>query len=314
MSVSSVRGHSVCENEHRSTNFYRDQRTILESCSITGRPPVNVIWRDFGMFIANLFLWPLHGYRALVDQMIFIILFPVFVPFLVLSIFVHIIMNILTCGNFSGFQLKFEYKEASSSEIKRLEKVIQCHEKFHLSKNQLVTLLHPIESYLNHIESYELDRHSKRCRNLQALIKINIDGKTKLFKFSPFDDHDAILHRYIHFLRDHADHHSSVKCTFVRLDYNYFIGMCDLQTKTDIVDINLLEGSVENNAMVPSFLSSWLRPKLGRSKGTGIRVHSHFAFWPGNTRRIVCDVINESLRGNDLNEYHITLNDLKIVN
>ncbi|NGX38495.1 MAG: hypothetical protein K1000chlam2_01669 [Chlamydiae bacterium] len=84
-----------------------------------------------------------------------------------------------------------------------------------------------------------------------------------------------------------------------------------MKVKTDILEISMKKEETEEYFCCGPIIRT-LFPSLGKHHHVEAPLHeSNFSMWPGNTRNFVCRLINRKLRGNELEDYQISLMDLK---
>ena len=273
-----------------------------------------LFFEDLGGFLANLFLWPLLGHQVLMYQLIFAICIPFLLPIILVAEFYRILVDIFTCGCLKEalYGPQFKISEPNSTDRHNLLPLIKQWGSHHLDTEQQIRLTHLMNTYFNFADRYSTDKMGKSHQHFQAVIKVNIDGKTCLFQYKPNTNHAEVLKTYLRFIRENATPKSSVKHTFVGLDYTYFIGMLNMKVKTDTVEVSMKKEEEEYFCCGPLIRTFF--PSLEKKHREEIPLHeSSFAMWPGNTRNFVCQLINRKLKSNDLQDYQISLIDLESV-
>lgn len=249
------------------------------------------------------------------DSFFLIVFFPL-IPIILVTGLIRVIIEAFTgCFLGTSIQKSFALTDPSPKQRAYLENILShcCYTR--LPQEKFLELLHIFQSYLSLAQSYD---KMKKNSYLQVLIKINVDGKTKIFTFKPEQNQKKLLKQYLAFIDGLAKENSVVKHTFVKIDYFYQIGLCKMDVSTDTVayEINH-EVEVEPpccysfflRKIFPGFKIMKIFPAAKHTAKEEAPEH-HFAFWPGNTRRAICDLINKNLEENDLNEYQVSLLEL----
>lgn len=287
------------------------QKAILKS---------KVFFEDLTQFFLNIFAWPFHGIILFHYQILFFVLFPLFLPILIITEILRGILSILTCGCWNSIELgpKFSLKDPTKGQLSTFESLVKRQEQTNLPIEEQTRLLYILDSYLEHINKYDDSEFGKKHLQVNALIKIQIDGKPKLFHYLPHQSKATIYQNYLDFIGQNATVDSQFQFTFISLDYSYIFGMMNLRIKTDAVDYHIEKEekpkSVAQNLTqeyAPGAIARYFRPNMGKHVSEKARENQDFAFWPGNTRAFCCKRINSMLKTHDLEAYQICLADVE---
>lgn len=304
---------------------------LYQSSLQPAEPGKNI--RDFFIFLRNVFFWPinffilpLQAYQILLHQIIFIAFLPIFLIIEVIGLF----LDCLTCGQYSKerssffSQKKFSIGCPSASDCHQYKKYLKKFFLKDIPLDQKINLVHILNSFLSHANNYNADLYSKKNEKLEALIKVNVDGQSHIFKYFPGQSRERILWDYLHFIDGLVQPESMIKYTFVKIDYRYFLGTLQMEVKTDAVEYELTPEIEEQEPEQVSCFSAVTRfffPRIRHifsKKAAPVHIHKgtnedlHFAFWPGFTRKKIVELVNHSLGNQELKEYDISLEDLHL--
>lgn len=328
-SAQSLNGSAVTPLVSTPTLPNARSSTTLESFSTPPlRSPTRVFFEDLCGFFSNLILWPFHGHRLIIHQIIssivFLIVFPIILPFIILAEILRIFIEVLTCGccKFIITAPKFELTTPSAAEYNALKKLVKWDLSDPISEESQIGLLHVMNTYLAFANRYDTDlQRGKKYDYFNCLIKVKIGENTQLFRYQPRARESELLQQYLAFIKRHGKEGLSVQHTLVGLDYSYMIGMFDLKIKTDIVDFSIQEAAQPAEEIVHRSCWSRIWKGLKALQTETIQLPTHqakediednsFNLWPGSTRARCCDLINASLQGKHLNAYQISMMDLE---
>lgn len=312
----------------RPTPSYQSSISSLQRPVLKAASPIQVFFEDLFGFTLNFFFWPIHGPLIMSQQILLMIMLPIVFPFLILEVIIKIaltILNICSCPLIQEiFGPAFNPREPSAEEAQQLKPWVRPNAS--VSENQQLQLLHLLNTYFDFANSYKLDIRGKENDHYNVLIKVDIDSASQLFQYTP--NRNKSFSSYIDFIVATAKPGSTIRFTFVGLDHSYFIGMLKMKVKTDVVKFLVSDEGLQLEAQesgkpkstfasIKSYIFGFfsrilpLRASIYDLQQENDQRAVDFSLWPGTTRRLCADLINNSLRGAHLSEYHITLLDLE---
>ncbi|MBS0629898.1 MAG: hypothetical protein JSS30_06730 [Verrucomicrobia bacterium] len=306
---------------------YQSSLTSLDRTSLKPASPLQVFFEDLCGFTLNFFFWPIHGSLIISHQILLIFMLPLVFPFLILEAVTRVFLTIFSickCPRPEAiFGPTFNPQGPSDTETEHLKPYLRPRAA--ISEKQQLQLLHLLNTYFEFAQRYTVEENGKENRHFNALIKIDIDGVSQLFQHSPWRNRD--LTSYIDFIVNNARPTSALRFTFIGLDYSYFIGMLKMKVKTDVVKFQLKDQQLQLQeqesgkpksrfAAFKSYIFNLLSRYILREQIYDLQQENDqrtldFSLWPGTTRRHCADLINNSLKGAHLSEYHISLLDIE---
>jgi len=198
---------------------------------------------DLGGFIKNLFLWPVHGYHLLTQQIFYCIFFPILLPLTLFEVILDFYIYVFSCGLIN---ISKEPQFEPSSPTRKRETDLATfaiqqgsEDRFAISHGRL---LHHIDTYLDFATTYSKDTlRGKANDHTNCLIKVQVGQSVKLFQFHPDQPKESILSSYLAFIQANSSDGTHVQHTFALLDYSYFLGMYRVKTKTDLLNVTMRE-------------------------------------------------------------------------
>lgn len=274
------------------------------------RPLISLLEDVLG-FVRNLLLFPFLGHQILMYQILFCLLVPILLPYILFASCVKALLDLCTCGCLEkDLTPKFDLTLPTKEERQVLKTLVQSYGTDPSLEDHQIRLTHIMSRYVDYVSKYTTneDYGSKNGR-FQSLIKVAIDGQETLFQFCPQDDKKEILRDYLQFLGRHLQAKSHVTHYFIGLDYLYVIGLLKMEMKTDVVVYDS-EKELHEEMGICGNLFSFFAPKIGKHYKKDPETLAHFAFWPKFTRDAICKKINELLMGHDLSSAQISLLEL----
>src|SRR5262249_54608186 len=120
----------------------------IKSLNVKPQFSFRIFLEDIIGFTMNLFLWPIHSMIIMQNQILFILFFPIFLPFLMISAFFEALFSIFDicfckcCCDKILSGPKFSSYEPSSAEIEALKPYISHAATEAISEDQQLRLLH----------------------------------------------------------------------------------------------------------------------------------------------------------------------------
>jgi hypothetical protein len=268
--------------------------------------------QDLVGFFINLIFFPLLGHHILLQQTLILIFLPILLPFVLIGVFIQALIDLLTCDclkkTFCG---KFQVPPLTEKNRAILTPFVEKYGTARLFQTKQVFLLHILKSYMDYTSS--LRKGFPNYRKFQAVLKIQVDGKTLLLPYKSFHNPEALYKKTLEFLGEHGNYSSEIKCTFVGVNYSYLFGLLDMRATRDGVEYHLSDFTPTEATTYMGQAWQWISGAGAPSIKEEVTTHNSFGFWPGFTRDATSYFINAQLRGDDLSPYQISLLDDELV-
>lgn len=274
--------------------------------------PLLALLEDMAGFFRNLFLFPFLGHQILFYQLLFALFIPILLPYLIFTEIVYALLNLCTYGCIKHMITpKFDLTPPTSAERAILARLVETYGNRNIYEGHQIRLAHIMSRYVDYVARYANNEdYGSRYALFQSLIKIDVDGTSKLFQFCPSDDKQKILQEYLEFVGVNMTPKSDIKHQFIGLDYQYVLGLLKMELKTDIIDYDC-QHEVEETMGICGSLFGFFAPAIGKHIQKDSDNLEHFALWPRFTRNAICERINRQLASHDLEGSQISLIDLE---
>lgn len=311
--IQSIQLHSA--KPCRARNDIRRKDELVSLSKNKSLSNVKTFLGNLPRFFLNIFCWPFHGISLLRHRIEFFIFFPVLLVFEVFYRTTNLVKSrFLNSAEIGSIGPSYKPKP-TDGQLTLLKAFIEGTGFQKFPKKEQARLVYILDNYLTYIKEYNDSKLGRHNSYVNALIKVDVDGKTKLFKFKSheekdkFDDEkDRLATEYLGFLGEHVHTESKIKHTFISLDYAYFLGMFNLRVRTDALDyqLNRISTSEEQSQWDSKWDDLPFVPKINKRLNNQATNYTHFAFWPSYTKDFCCDIINRELGGSDLKSHQVS--------